>query len=99
MAGYNANDLSRVENINESDIFVLVNPSQVGEVRSLHDIHLTENAQVYSIVVGENIMTLVDNSGIMTYYSVKHCNPDEDIEYQENERLMKEAQEAEKRRI
>ena len=43
--------------------------------------------------------TFVDNSGIMTYYLTKHLTPKEEIEYDENERLAKEAEEAEKRRI
>ena len=43
--------------------------------------------------------TFVDNSGIMTYYLTKHLTPKEELEYDENERLIKEAEEAEKRRI
>ena len=41
----------------------------------------------------------VDNAGIMTYYAVKHLTPEEDVEYTENERLVKEAEDAEKRRV
>ena len=41
--------------------------------------------------------TFVDNMGIMTYYAVRHLTPEEDIEYTENERILKEKEEAEKK--
>ena len=66
-------------------------------VRSIHEIHLTESAQIYAIIVGPTNHTFVDNVGIMTYYAVRHMNTDEDIEYTENERILKEKEEAEKR--
>ena len=73
-----------------------VDPSQISEVRSIHDIHLSADAQIYCIVIGPEITQFVDNSGIMTYYQTKHLTPEEDIVYIENERLLKEAEEAEK---
>lgn len=66
-------------------------------VRSIHEIHLTENAQIYAIVVGPVNHTFVDNMGIMTHYAVKHLTPEEDIEYTETERLTKLRDEQEKR--
>ena len=51
------------------------------------------------MVIGPDKTTFVDNTGIMTYYQCKHLTPEEDIEYTENERLAKEAEEAERRRI
>ena len=66
-------------------------------VRSIHEIHLTETAQIYAIIVGPVNHTFVDNMGIMTYYAVKHLTPEEDIEYTENERILKEKEEAEKK--
>ena len=66
-------------------------------MRSIHEIHLTETAQIYAIIVGPVNHTFVDNMGIMTYYAVKHLTPDEDIEYTENERILKEKEEAEKK--
>ena len=41
--------------------------------------------------------TFVDNMGIMTYYAVRHLTPDEDIEYTEQERILKEKEDAEKK--
>ena len=41
--------------------------------------------------------TFVDNMGIMTYYAVRHLTPEEYIEYTENERILKEKEEAEKK--
>ena len=58
---------------------------------------MTESAQIYAIIVGPTNHTFVDNVGIMTYYAVRHMNTDEDIEYTENERILKEKEEAEKR--
>ena len=66
-------------------------------MRSIHEIHLTETAQIYAIIVGPVNHTFVDNMGIMTYYAVKHLTPEEDIEYTENERILKEKEEAEKK--
>ena len=66
-------------------------------IRSIHEIHLTESAQIYAIIVGPVNHTFVDNMGIMTYYAVKHLTPDEDIEYTENERILKEKEEEEKK--
>ena len=63
-------------------------------MRSIHEIHLTETAQIYAIIVGPVNHTFVDNMGIMTYYAVKHLTPEEDIEYTENERILKEKEEA-----
>ena len=82
-----------------SDLFVRVDPQQVAAVRSIHDIHLSADAQIYCMVIGLDKTTFVDNTGIMTYYQCKHLTPEEDIEYTENERLAKEAEEAERRRI
>ena len=66
-------------------------------MRSIHEIHLTETAQIYAIIVGPVNHTFVDNMGIMTYYAVKHLTPEEDIEYTENERILKEKEDAEKK--
>ena len=66
-------------------------------MRAIHEIHLTETAQIYAIIVGPVNHTFVDNMGIMTYYAVKHLTPEEDIEYTENERILKEKEEAEKK--
>ena len=66
-------------------------------MRSIHEIHLTETAQIYAIIVGPVNHTFVDNMGIMTYYAVRHLTPEEDIEYTENERILKEKEEAEKK--
>ena len=70
---------------------------QVPQVRSIHEIHLTETAQIYAIIVGPVNHTFVDNMGIMTYYAVKHLTPEEDIEYTEQERILKEKEDAEKK--
>ena len=102
MSSYLGQDLSKVENFNvasPNDLIVRVLPRQVHQVRSIHDIHLTADSQIYCIVIGPEVTTFVDNSGIMTYYLTKHLTPKEEIEYDENERLAKEAEEAEKRRI
>ena len=66
-------------------------------VRSIHQIHLTESAQIYAVICGPLMHTFVDNTGIMTYYEVKHLNPSEDVVYTENLRIEKEQEEAEKR--
>ena len=70
---------------------------QVPQVRSIHEIHLTETAQIYAIIVGPVNHTFVDNMGIMTYYAVKHLTPEEDIEYTEQERILKGKEDAEKK--
>ena len=66
-------------------------------IRSIHEIHLTETAQIYAIIVGPTNHTFVDNMGIMTYYAVRHLTPDEDIEYTETELITKEKEELEKK--
>ena len=101
-ASYNGMDLSKVEEQQPQqrsplNLFVKVEPSQVPLVRSIHEIHLTENAQIYAIIIGPVNHTFVDNAGIMTYYAVKHLTPEEDIEYTENERLIKQKEEQDKK--
>ena len=77
--------------------FVQVRAREVAQLRSIHEIHLTENAQIYAVVPGPLMHTFVDNTGIMTYYEVKHLTPEEDIVYTENLRIEKEQEEQEKR--
>ena len=59
-------------------------------IRSIHEIHLTVEAQLYTTVVGQTMTTFVDNTGIMTYYEVQHLTPDELEIYDENQRIEKE---------
>ena len=78
------------------NMLVRVRPQQVEILRSIHEIHLTEQGQIYAIIIGENTTTFVDNAGIMTYYEVKHLTSDEEVAYDEKQRLEKEREAAEK---
>ena len=78
------------------NLLVRVQPREVTNIRSIHEIHLAETSQIYAIIVGPMMTTFVDNCGIMTYYQVKHLTAEEDVLYDEKERLAKEAEEREK---
>jgi len=55
MADYNGHDLSKVDvadHRNPASLLVKVNPSHVAPIRSIHEIHLTVEAQLYTIVIG-----------------------------------------------
>ena len=100
LASFNGNDYSKVENVdmrNPMSLLVKVNPNHVAPIRSIHDIHLTETGQIYALIVGPKMTTLVDNAGIMTYYEVKHLTPEEDAIETERERLAKIEEEEKKR--
>ena len=75
LASYNINDLSKVDAPdvrNPMNLLVVVKPAHLQQIRPLHEIHLTETGQIYSLMIGPMMTTLVDNAGIMTYYEVKH---------------------------
>ena len=57
---------------------------------------MTEQAQIYATIIGPGHVTFVDNTGIMTYYEVKHLTEDELTQLDENERIAKEQEAAEK---
>lgn len=41
-------------------------------MRSSHQIHLTETGQLYALIITPKLTVIVDNTGIMTYYDVRH---------------------------
>lgn len=79
-APYNGDDLSHVDrSIMREDhkLLVTVRPQQLTPVRSIHEIHLSETAQIYAIVCGPKMTTFVDNTGIITHYAVTYHTADE----------------------
>lgn len=48
---------------------VYVDPAAVPTLKPAHEIHLSTTAQMYSIIVGKNILTICENAGIMSFYS------------------------------
>ena len=63
-------------------------------IRSIHEIHLTEQGQLYAIVVGPRMTTFVDNTGIISHYEVTHKTADEQAAIEEFERKRLEAETA-----
>lgn len=98
LASYNGNDLSKVEvqdQRNPMNLLVKVQPGNVTPLRSIHQIHLTETGQLYALIIGPKLTVFVDNTGIMTFYEVKHLTEVEDLVAKEQDRLAKVAEEAE----
>ena len=47
----------------------------------MHQIHLTENSQIYALIIGPNALTICQNDGIMSFYKVNY----EEIKDEEDE--------------
>ena len=53
----------------QAKMVVYVDPAVVPTLKPVHEIHLSTTAQMYSIIVGKNILTICENAGIMSFYS------------------------------
>ena len=53
---------------------------KIETLQAIHDIHLSESAQIYALVVGRNTLTITDNTGIMTFYNTTYISVEDELE-------------------
>ena len=65
-------------------MLTLASSYKIEKLQAIHDIHLTESAQIYSLVLGHNTLTIGDSQGILTFYHAEYIGLDDEIELGED---------------
>ena len=76
------NDLRAIEPADwrqPNKMLTLASSCQIETIQPIHDIHLTENAYIYSIVIGRNSACFGDSQGILTFYNTTYKGLEDDV--------------------
>lgn len=63
----------------ESGLIVHVDLAHVQNLKPAHEIHLANNAQIYSVVVGKDVLVICQNDAIMSFYSCKYGSIEDEV--------------------
>ena len=83
---------------NPMNLFLQVNPSSVPTLQSMHQIHLTENSQIYALILGPNALTICQNDGILTFYKVLYEEIKDEEDEEEKDPLIDQENEESKKK-
>ena len=75
-------DLKAIEPVDwrqPNRMLTLASSYKIESLQAIHDIHLTESAQIYSLILGFNTLTIGDSQGILTFYNTSYIGLDDDI--------------------
>ena len=60
-----------IKSVSGDELLKFVEIDQITNLKPAHEVHLCVNAQIYSLIVGKNILAICQNDGITTFY--KSC--------------------------